>query len=496
MKQSAKYFAYLILYLTLIFMVYEFMIYGCQQVTFGEEDFQIHLESLAYNDSGIHGVWNKLVHRVHTQPFNLVSLVIFSLAVIHTLCASVFSKASASLRRKLGEDNFTVEVLRFLGEVEVVFGLWVIPLMLSMALFYNWQSAIYYVNSRGFVEPIFVVVIMTISSTYPILNLVERGLSYIVKLGGETVQSWWWVLLTVGPLLGSFITEPGAMTVCALLLSKKFYNYKPSSLFAYGTLGLLFVNISVGGVLTCFAAPPVVLVSRVWGFDTLYMMQSFGWKAVVGILASNLCYFYYFRNEFAVMEKYRNSKEKTKTEEAEQVPHWISIIHAIFLSWIVLHSIYPVIVVGSFLLFIGFYQATKPFQHPLSLKTPVLVGFFLSALIVHGGLQGWWITPILGSVTEGVMMVSSIVLTAFNDNAEITFLSTLIPDLDESMKYAVIAGAVTGGGLTVIANAPNPAGQALLHKHFGAGISAKNLFYAALTPTVIVGLTFYCFRYY
>jgi Na+/H+ antiporter NhaD/arsenite permease-like protein len=83
-------------------------------------------------------------------------------------------------------------------------------------------------------------------------------------------------------------------------------------------------------------------------------------------------------------------------------------------------------------------------------------------------------------------MLGAAVLTAFNDNAAITFLSTLVPGFTGSLKYAVVAGAVTGGGLTVIANAPNPAGQSLLKKYFENGISAVGLLKAAILPTVII----------
>ena len=81
-------------------------------------------------------------------------------------------------------------------------------------------------------------------------------------------------------------------------------------------------------------------------------------------------------------------------------------------------------------------------------------------------------------------------MTAFNDNAAITYLATLVPDFTETLKYAVVAGAVVGGGLTVIANAPNPAGQSLLQRFFPDGISPLNLFLAALLPTVIMALSF------
>jgi Na+/H+ antiporter NhaD/arsenite permease-like protein len=80
-------------------------------------------------------------------------------------------------------------------------------------------------------------------------------------------------------------------------------------------------------------------------------------------------------------------------------------------------------------------------------------------------------------------------------NAAITYLASLVPNFSAELKYAVMAGAVTGGGLTVIANAPNPVGQAILGREFGeGGVSPLGLFVAAIIPTVIVGACFMLFR--
>jgi hypothetical protein len=57
----------------------------------------------------------------------------------------------------------------------------------------------------------------------------------------------------------------------------------------------------------------------------------------------------------------------------------------------------------------------------------------------------------------------------------------------------VVAGAVTGGGLTVIANAPNPAGQSLLSRYFDGGVSPLALAAGALAPTLVVGAAFLLF---
>jgi len=362
---------YLVLYLLLLVCVIEFVLYGCKQCSYDAGNFKLLLDSTEYQDGYLDSIWGQLIHRVQVQPFNLVSLTIFVLAVIHTFFARYFNIASNRLRKKYGKDTFAVEFLRFMGEIEVIFGVWVIPLLMAMTLFYDWDAALYYINSRSYTEPLFVVVVMAIASSGPILSLVENSLRFIVRLGGEGVQSWWWALLTIGPLLGSFITEPGAMTVCALLLGRKFYEYKPSKSLAYATLGLLFVNISVGGVFTCFAAPPVLMVSRAWGWDSLYMIQHFGWKALIGIVVSNCIYFLYFRREFHDLEKTRLDSKTDESTQLNKTPIWISIVHVLFLSWIVIHAVYPVVVIGSFLLFIGFYQATLPFQKPFTLKTPI-----------------------------------------------------------------------------------------------------------------------------
>ena len=110
----------------------------------------------------------------------------------------------------------------------------------------------------------FVGVIMTQAATRPILKAAEMMMWKIANVFGGVVNAWWLTILTFGPILGSFITEPAAMTISALLLGENFYDFGPSNKFKYATLGLLFVNISVGGTLPHFAAPPVLMVVGPW----------------------------------------------------------------------------------------------------------------------------------------------------------------------------------------------------------------------------------------
>jgi Na+/H+ antiporter NhaD/arsenite permease-like protein len=332
-----------------------------------------------------------------------------------------------------------------------------------------------------------VVAIMTIASSRPVMKLAESTLSRAASLGGCSTAAWWLAILTLGPLLGSFITEPAAMTICALLLVDRFYKLRPSMKLRYATLGILFVNISVGGTLDHFAAPPVVMVASEWGWGFWFMLSNFGWKAVVGIVATNTLFFLLFRKELLSL----GLPEKETSGARRSVPLWITLVHVGFIAWIVFVSHHAALVVLSLLFFIAFVQATERNQDLIKLRSPLLVGFFLGALVIHGGLQKWWIAPVLSSLGEWPLFFGATVLTAFNDNAAITYLASLVPGFSDALKYAVVAGAVTGGGLTVIANAPNPAGQSILQPFFGsAGVNPLKLFLAALIPTIIMGAAF------
>jgi putative Na+/H+ antiporter len=449
-----------------------------------------------------------LTARIEAEPFNAVATGIFVLAILHTFAAARFARLAhrlqhrhAVIAREHGQipgPGVVAELLHFLGEVEVVFGLWAVVLALAIASFEGWDVARHYLNDTvKYTEPLFVVVIMALASTRPIVGFAESSLRRVAGFGQATPAAWWVTILTIGPLLGSFITEPAAMTICALLLARQFFDLRPSVRLKYATLGLLFVNVSIGGTLTHFAAPPVLMVARLWGWDTPFMLGHFGWRAAAAIVMSNLIYYVLFYREMqvlatrpAVADLEVPDDEAAPASALLPVPAWLTAIHVLFMTWTVLTAHYPALFVGGFLFFLGFCRATAAYQSLVELRTPLLVGFFLAGLVIHGGLQGWWIQPLLASLSEFPLFLGATVLTSFNDNALITYLATLVPDLGESLKIAVVEGAVVGGGLTVIANAPNPAGQALLSRFFGGAVSPIGLAAGAILPTLIAAAVF------
>ena len=475
------------------------------------------------------GLIEVLKVRIQADPFNLVATLIFFAAVLHTFLATKFNKLAhqfeqAHRERMKGDQKYYVEgkepvsfmatLFHFLGEVEAIFGIWLIPLLLSLAIVEpeGLLTAAEYIDSRNYTEPMFVVVVMAIASSRPVIQIAGGCMRGVAAVGRGSASAWWLSILTIAPLLGSFITEPAAMTIAALLLGQQFYQLDPSPKLKYATLGLLFANISVGGTLTHFAAPPVLMVADSWHWNLPYMFTQFGWRAILGISLATTVYYFVFKKEFAGLNrKGRELKSKTGGEpEPEPVPAWIIAVHLAFVGWTVLTLHHPPFFIGGFLFFIAFTMATHHHQYEIKLKSPLLVGFFLAGLVTHGGLQGWWISPVLSSLSEIPLFIGATILTAFNDNAAITFLASQVPAFSpdqflgghwvsktgsalavaHGLEYAVVAGAVTGGGLTVIANAPNPAGQSILGKYFKNGISPLCLLLGALLPTFVMAACF------
>jgi Na+/H+ antiporter NhaD/arsenite permease-like protein len=473
----------------------------------------------SYNDAHIDNIWEKIVFRAKEEPFNLFATLVFFCAIVHTFLAGYFRSLAHKLEHahekklKSGEIkaqpegpqpvSFKATMLHFLGEVEAIFGIWLVPLGIVILVFFDWTHLFNYIDSVHYTEPIFVVVIMAMSATRPVIKFAEYCTSRLAALGGSTPGAWWISIMLLLPLLGSFITEPAAMTIAAMLLCTKFYDLDPSLTFKYATIGLLFVAISVGGTLTHFAAPPVLMVATRWELTTPLMIQHLGWKAIIGIVICVTIIYYIFRRELRTLNaRYESRKsdiERLKKHE-EPVPAWIIVVHLMFLAYTVLVLHHPAMVVGGLLFFMAFTTATVHHQYQISLKGPVLVGFFLAGLVTHGGFQAWWIAPLLSGLDEIPLFVGATFLTAINDNAAITYLASLVPELDphlagdvlrsKLLEYAVLTGAVTGGGLTVIANAPNPAGQSILNKYFPNGVNPLYLLLAAIGPTIVVALCF------
>jgi hypothetical protein len=407
--------------------------------------------------------------------------VLFLLAVLHTF----FIKNLRNLSLQHAEGTFMHNLLHLLGEVEIVFGFWGGVLVLGITILKSGKEAIRYVDSVNFTEAVFVFVVMSVAGTRPVIDFASRLIGAVARiLPMPGALSFYLVALVVGSLLGSFITEPAAMTVTALILRERFMKAESSDRFKYSALAVLFTNVSIGGMLTSFAAPPVLMVAGAWHWDFRYMMVHFGWKAALAVLINASLAAGFFRKEIGTP-----SAENAKSVRPFS-PFWMSVVHLLFLAVIVATLHHVTVFLAVFLFFLGFTTVTRELQDDLDLRSSLLVAFFLGGLVVLGGLQTWWLAPLIRNLRALPLFLGTAALTAFTDNAALTFLGSQIPNVSEEFKYALVAGAVAGGGLTVIANAPNPAGFAILSESFGpAGISPVRLFRTALIP---VGVAMLC----
>lgn len=419
---------------------------------------------------------------------------IFALATLHTFCVGFFKK----IAHKYKEGSMAENLFHFLSEVEIVFGLWSAFFLLGYSYFEGFahydenhhlvSGALFYLENQNFTEPAFVFVIMCMASTRPMILLAERMiLATSRRLPFSPKISFYVTTLSFGPLLGSFITEPAAMTVTALLLLDYFYSKKMSSRFMYATLGLLFVNVSIGGTLTHFAAPPVLMVAQKYKWDLAFMFSHFGLKAILAVLISTSATAFYFRKELS--GKFIAGDKHTNTHSPVW---WITLIHILFLASVVITAHHMVFFIGVFLFFLGFVSVTKEYQDEIKIKESLMVAFFLAGLVALGSVQDWWIKEGIEYLGDIGLFFAATGLTAITDNAALTYLGSLV-ELADRTKFYLVAGAVTGGGLTVIANAPNPAGYGILKSSFSDGvISPLYLFLGALFPTVV---TICCFLF-
>ena len=416
------------------------------------------------------------------QPSTIewLAAVLFGLAILHTFAVKWFEKLAHARPAHAG-------IWHLLGEVEVVFGFWALLLMVAMFALEGASKATQYIEGRNFTEPLFVFAIMVIAATRPILHVVTRAVEILARLLPlPNGLSFYLVTLSVVPLLGSFVTEPAAMTIAALILKERYYDTGISTRLMYATLGVLLVNISIGGTLTPFAAPPVLMVAGKWNWDFAYMMSTFGWKAALAVAVNAVLATALFRRELAGLS------EREDGGSGPRVPLVLTLVHLLFLLGVVVFAHHPPLFLGLFLFFLGVAQAYERHQNRLILREGLLVAFFLAGLVVLGGLQQWWLQPLLMSMGEGEVFVGAILLTAITDNAALTYLGSLVEGLSDGFKYALVAGAVTGGGLTIIANAPNPAGISILKSGFAdESVSPLGLLLAALPPTCIAAAAFW-----
>ncbi|NBV83700.1 hypothetical protein EBR57_06230 [bacterium] len=400
----------------------------------------------------------------------------FTVAIVHTFAANWIHRWGA---RWTGPTSVGV-LLRVLGEVELAMGLWALVWLIGYSFQHGLSAGGGVLGGIHFEEPLFVVVVMIVCATRPILRSAEWVILTISRwIPGPPQLAYYVTCLIVGPLLGSVITEPAAMTVTAALLMTHFYKLGLSRKAQYLTLGLLLLNVSVGGALTPYAAPPIVMVASQWGWDFLTMMTLFGWRSILVVVSVTIGVAWVLRRELCLLNW-------QMPEHGNDIPGWVIVVHLAIVGILVGGAHHVSAIIGVALVFAAVVAMTRQYQSRIQWRQGALIGIFLTGIIILGAEQREWVTAIISGRSPLQLFIGAIGLSAITDNAAVTYIGGLVSNLDAVSQYALVSGALVGGGLTVIANAPNPIAFAVLKPSFeDEEISPVWVTLGALGPTLV-----------
>lgn len=436
------------------------------------------------------------------SQFELFTFVIFICAVIHTFLTPSFyslyhqyDRMALRNTKKSNHYRSLSEIFYLLSEVELVFGFWILPLALGLFFISDLDFLVSYLQTRDYTYALYMTVVVAFVSTKPIVHISEKILEAFSKLGGNHPRSWWWTILTLGPVFDIFLKEPGAMTISSILLAKTVFPFIKNTRFQYATLALLFINISLGGLFLPQFSRSLFLIARQENWEIAYTFFRFSWKAFLIIVLNNGFYYVFFRKYLPTETK--PIQEILEKEKKGEPPFWIILIHLVFLGLIVVSSEYPPIFLGMFFLFLGVHRATFSYQGkeqgPLFLKPAILVGFFFASLLIHGEFQKWWAVQLLENVDFKMGYVTSIFLSSLIDNAVVLYFLDQFKPISEEVLYAFVTGSLSSGALTLMANGPNLIGYSNLREFFNGKVSLIALFFAALPLTILASLIFWIF---
>ena len=296
-----------------------------------------------------------------------------------------------------------------------MFGFWGIVLVLAMVAMAGGAHALAYAESRNYTEPLFVFVVMVMAASRPILMTVVRAVDLLAgMLPVATPIATTWLCLAAIPLLGSLITEPAAMTIAALMMAPSVFAPHIPERVKYLALGVLFVNVSIGGTLTSYAAPPVLMVATTWQWDSAWMLSQFGWKAAIATLVNATLATW-------VLRRHLTSAPPAPAEAiaVAKVPFLVVVWHLALLAGVVVLVHHPWRLMGLFHV-PGFTQAYERYQSPLILR---------EALLVASSRRVWWCSRDAALVAATI--VSGLAARALlrparadrdHDNAALTYL--------------------------------------------------------------------------
>lgn len=437
----------------------------------------------------------------YSFPLQLGATFFFILSVIHAFLTPRLYNMYLRIRHQKilfpeRKKKYLVltEITRMFSRIELVMLLWSVPFLLWFVYSENYKVMIGYLTSRNYMASLFIIVMMILVESNPIIYLSETLLNRLVqKIGKHSPVAWWWVILLVSPMLSSLLKETGAMVIATMLLIRKFYIHNPSKKFAYATMGLLFSNISIGGLLTITSSRAMFMIMPTLKWSSHFIWAHFTWKAFLAILFSTTIYYLYFKKE--LKEFVKTDAQQEDNNESIKAPWWVVCIHICFVWALLQCKTSPVLIISVFLCYLCFRCFTYSYQNIIDVNKACLIGLFYSGLVILGDLQEWWVLKLMQNQSDFGHMIISFGLSIFLDNALVNYLVHNLSVSHDCYHYLVITGCMAAGGLTVATNLPNIVGYTILRRGLKLKLpSLVGLFLAAIIPASINFFVFWFLR--
>ncbi|NGX39882.1 MAG: hypothetical protein KR126chlam1_01219 [Chlamydiae bacterium] len=420
------------------------------------------------------------------------STIIFFIAVAHAFFSDKFLKIAHKFEAP-SKRGFAYVGFAFLGNVAIIFGFWMIPILLYMLIMQGVSPTYDFLHSMDFREPFAYFVLITLAMTRPLRQLFESlmiRMSHSVK---HQLIFWWCGTILFSSILTGIFSEIAIMTLACLYLAEKFFPLKPGRSLSYFTLALLLVGISIGTTIIPVNFTFLIDFLTQGKISHWEIFRLFGWKMLIGLVVIILGGALLFRKELDSLQKTFKKAGKPPRISSREIIYGLLFFTASFGKG----NMYLLLMVIAIVIILHKYPyRIKGEEGELSLYIPLLIAFFTYTLELHASLQAWWVTPLLERLQGGSAYVTTFFLTGLNEHVPLEALKVSLQGKAEGIKFFSYLAVLTGGGLTIIAKSANIVAKKTLIEHFPDRVISpfRHLLVAVPLAAIVFGLgaLFHC----
>lgn len=415
-------------------------------------------------------------------PFQIFSTIFFCIAIVHVFICDKFQKKARSLHGKERKSS-RFSLFEFLGNTTLIFGLWLIPILILMLFLEGPSQTLNLIQSIDYVEPFAYFVLITLATVRPVLQLFDSLVDSVSKVFHNKLILWWLTVLVLSALLTGCFSEIAVMTLTAQFLATRFFPLHPSKSLTYFTFSSLLLVIAVGTTIV-----PINFSFFFKTFDSdltrFKIFTLFGWKTLVALLGVLSFGLLFYRKEFDKLQ--RQKKKVTRKSAAITARHFLYLFLILIASFGKENPYILMMVIATVVILHKAAFKIVGQEGKLSLYLPLLIAFFTTTLEFHASLQKWWVEPLLTNIRGFPSFGLPYLLTGLNEHVPLAALKTTLIQVSEQVKFLSYLGVLAGGALTFIAKSSNIVAKKLLKTHFSGQVISPFMHLAYALPLTFI----------